>query len=231
MFRTLETLFRGEAARREERVRDAYAIELIDQKMREAEGQLRAAKATLASLIQRQRAEQRQAEGLDARIAAMTARATDALLGGREDLAAEAAESIAAMEAEARTRHGTLARMDAQVMRLSRTVEATHRRIVDLKQGASAARSIRREQEMQKRLRTTTTGQAAIDEAEGLIARVLGRDDPGEQADILRDIEDGLQGRDVEDRLADAGFGPATRPSGKDVLARLKAGLHDGPIG
>ena len=51
MLRTLETLFRGASARSEERMRDAYAIELIDQKLREAEGQLRAAKATLASLI------------------------------------------------------------------------------------------------------------------------------------------------------------------------------------
>ena len=54
MFRTLATLINGANARAEDRVRDAFAIELIDQKIREAETSLKAAKATLATLIQRQ---------------------------------------------------------------------------------------------------------------------------------------------------------------------------------
>lgn len=45
MFRTLSTLIAGVSARSEDRVRDAFAIELIDQKIREAEAQLRAAQA------------------------------------------------------------------------------------------------------------------------------------------------------------------------------------------
>ena len=53
MFKTLSTLIAGVNARSEDRVRDAFAIELIDQKIREAEGSLKAAKATLASLLER----------------------------------------------------------------------------------------------------------------------------------------------------------------------------------
>lgn len=223
MFRTLETLMRGASARSEERVRDAYAIELIDQKVREAEAQLRMAKGTLASLIQRQRSEQRQADQLSGRILDLTKRAEIALNADREDLAIEAADAIATMENEARVRADTLTRMESQVMRLRHTVEATHRRIVDLKQGAMAARSIRREQQMQTRLRSTAGNQAAIDEAEELIARVLGRDDSGEQADILRDIESGLDRTNVADKLAAAGMGDPTRATGSEVLARLKA--------
>ena len=223
MLRTLETLFRGASARSEERMRDAYAIELIDQKLREAEGQLRAAKATLASLIQRERTERRQAEALAARIADLTGRARLALESDRADLAAEAAEAIALMENEAQMRAETLARMETQVLRLRRTVEATHRRMVDLKRGATAARAIRREQTMQSRLRTTDGAPAAIDEAEALIARVMERDDPGERADILQDIDASLDRRDVADRMADAGLGTSTRSTAAQVLARLKA--------
>jgi phage shock protein A len=223
MLRTLETLFRGASARSEERVRDAYAIELIDQKVREAEAQLRAAKGTLASLIQRQRAEQRQADALATRILDLTQRARIALEADREDLATEAAEAIATLENEARVRGETLNRMDHQVLRLQQTVENTHRRIVDLKQGAMQARAIRREQNMQSKLRTTSGGQAAIDEAEELIARVVGADDPGEQADILADINRQLNRADVADRMADAGIGDPTRSTATDVLARLKA--------
>jgi phage shock protein A len=64
MFKTLSTLIAGVNARSEDRVRDAFAIELIDQKIREAEQSLKAAKATLASLIQRQRSEERQRDTL-----------------------------------------------------------------------------------------------------------------------------------------------------------------------
>lgn len=223
MLRTLETLFRGASARSEERVRDAYAIELIDQKIREAEAQLRAAKGTLASLIQRQRAEQRQADGLATRILDLTSRARIALDSDREDLAQEAAEAIAVLENEATVRAETLTRMESQVLRLQQTVEQTHRRIIDLKQGALSARAIRREQAMQSRLRTTVGDQAAIDEAEALIARVLGQDDPGEQAQILADINSQLNRTDVATRMADAGIGAPTRASAAQVLARLKA--------
>jgi len=45
MLKTLSTLIAGVNARSEDRVRDAFAIELIDQKIREAEQSLKAAKA------------------------------------------------------------------------------------------------------------------------------------------------------------------------------------------
>ena len=96
MFRTLSTLIAGVSARSEDRVRDAFAIELIDQKIREADAQLKAAKAMLASLIQRQRGEQRQRDALRGRIADMTTRAAEALQAGRDNMArSEAAQAIA----------------------------------------------------------------------------------------------------------------------------------------
>ena len=86
---------------------DAFAIELIDQKIRESDAQLRAAKATLASLIQRQRSEQRLLEALQGRIETMTRRAQDALAAEREELARQAADAIASMENEAQLRQET----------------------------------------------------------------------------------------------------------------------------
>ena len=85
MFGTLKTLITGANARAEEKVRDTYSIELIEQKNREAQTGLQAAKATLASLIQRGRAEMRQIEVLETRRKEMTGRAKDALKGGRND--------------------------------------------------------------------------------------------------------------------------------------------------
>jgi len=83
MFATLKTLINGANARAEDRLRDTYSIELIDQKIREADQNLKAAKLTLASLIQKQRNETRQIEGLQSRIDDLMARAAAALADHR----------------------------------------------------------------------------------------------------------------------------------------------------
>ncbi|MEM1102141.1 MAG: PspA/IM30 family protein, partial [Pseudomonadota bacterium] len=100
MLATLKTIFIGESRRAEEAVRDHYALDLIAQKIREAEDGVAAAKATLAALIQRQRSETRQVEGLAKRIDTMTERAKAALEDGNDALAEEAAGAIATMENE-----------------------------------------------------------------------------------------------------------------------------------
>ena len=223
MLRTLNTLFLGASARSEEALRDHFAIELIDQKIRETEKQLKVAKTQLALLIQRERSEARLKDQLDARIEDLTLRAKKALEGDREDLAIEAAEAIATLENERTLRAETQARLEGQVLRLRQSVDTGHRRIIDLKQGATMARSLKREHNMQIRLNGSASITNSAEEAEELISRVLKRDDPYEQAEILREINEGLGREDVAGRMAEAGFGSATKSTASDVLARLKS--------
>lgn len=223
MFATLKTLITGANARAEEQLRETYSIELITQKIREAEGNLKAAKLTLASLIQRQRAEQRQIETLQTRVQDLMARAGEALEGGREDLAQSAAQAVAEMENELTVRRQTLDRLDTRILQLRQSVETASRRITDLKQGAIAARATRREQDIQRRLRRHTGGDSPAEEAEALISEVLQRDDPFEQGEILREIDGELSNSTIADDLADAGFGPRSRSTAADVLNRLKS--------
>ena len=220
MFGTLKTLMQGTNARTEERVRAAYAMELIDQKIRESADGLRLAKATLASLIQRQRAEERQIAALDARAADLMQRARDALAAGRDDLAAEA---IAVMENELTLRRDTHARLEARVIKMQNSVETATRRLIDPRQGAIAARAVRDEQALAVRMHSTLSGPSPMAEAEDLIAAVLGRDDPYEQSEILAEIDRGLNREGIAEKLADQGFGRALKSTTADVLARLKA--------
>ncbi len=222
MFKTLSTLISGVSSRTEDRVRDAFAIELIDQKIRESDTALKAGKATLASLIQRQRSEHSQRKTLQGRIDEMTTRAKAALEKGNDDMATQAAQAIATMENELALRQKTCERLDQKVLRLRDSIEASHRRIIDLKQGAVQARAVRREQDIQMKLRGTTTG-SATEEAEELIARVLGDDDPFEQSEIMDEINKDLDHSSLTDRMADAGFGDVNRTTAQSVLARLKA--------
>jgi phage shock protein A len=223
MLRTLTTLFDGANARAEDRLRDHFCIELIDQKIREAEASLKAAKFSLASLIQRERSESRHVTALENRVADVTGRATQALSEGREDLAQEAASAIAQMENELGLRRETLRRLEARILQLRQSLDTANRRIIDLKQGAIAARAAKKEADIQTRLGRHVAQDTAFEEAEALIQRVLDRDDPFEQGQILREIDRGLERTDVSDRLAEAGFGAPTKSNAADVLSRLRA--------
>ena len=223
MFATLRVLFDGERARAEDRLKDTYAVELIEQRIREAESNLSAAKLTLASLIQRKRSEERLAETLGTRIKTLEGRAREALEAKREELAKEAAQSIADMENERQVRRNTIERLESRIGQLQGSVEAAHRRIIDLRQGAITARAVRREQAIQKRLNRTVASTSAADEAEALIKRVVDQDDPFEQSEILRGIDRQLSGQSADEKLADAGFGDPTKVTAKSVLDRLKS--------
>lgn len=221
MLNTLSTLLKGSNARSTERVRDHFALDLIEQKIREAQQSLQSAKNTLASLIQSERTETRQIRVITGRIDALSSQTKDALDAGKEDLAEQAAHSIAAMENELAGRRTTVEQISHRIARLRQSVETNNRRIIDLRQGAINAKVARREQSTQRDLNTTLAGQSSIAEAEALIARVVGEDDPLEQAEILNDIDAALDHTSIGERMAAKGFGTSTLVTAKDVIARL----------
>ncbi|MCH2075770.1 MAG: PspA/IM30 family protein [Rhodobacteraceae bacterium] len=223
MLTTLRTIFIGESRRAEEKMRDHYALDLIAQKIRETEDALKAAKGTLGALIQRQRSETRQIDGLNRRLVTMTERAQAALSDDNETLAAEAAQAVATMENERKVRETTLERLDQRIIRLKSSVETMHRRIIDLKQGEIAARAARHCNEIHRRMSSTIGNTAPANEAQKLIDRVLGQEDSFEQAEIMDGINADLDHTNLDDRMAAEGYGPATKSTAADVLARLKS--------
>ena len=222
MFNTINTLFKGANARAEEKFRDHFAIDLIDQKIREAQVGLQAAKSTLASLIMRERNEQRQIEALRGRIDKLTESAVAALADDRQELAAEAAQGIAQMENELTVRCDTAARIESKIIRLRSSVESANRRIIDLKQSAITAKAIHSERKIQVKLNSFAPRQNSIEEAEELISRVVDQDDPFEQSEILREIDANLKFEDIGERLAAQGYGTNTKTTAADVLARIQ---------
>ena len=222
MLDLISTLFRGANAKATETVTDHFAIDLINQKIREAESGVEGAKHALAALILRQRAEQKTLDTLGVRKAILENRVREALAAGNETLALEGANAIAEMENEATIRAETLARLSERVARLRQSVEKAHRRVADLRQNAMAARAIDLERRSQRRLNRSLDGGSAIHEAEKLIQRVTDQDDPLEQSGVLDEIDNALSHRSAEDNLAAAGFGPATKTRAQDVLDRLR---------
>ncbi len=221
MLNLFTTLVRGANARAVETATDHFAIDLIAQKVREAEQGLSAAKNTLATLIIRQRQEKKSADQLAAQITDLESRAKKALDDKNENLAMEAARAIAELENEQTVRKETLSRLNERVSRMRASIEKAHRRIVDLRQGATTAKAMDMERRAQKNLNRSIGNTDAIREAESLIARVANQDDPFEQGDVLDEIDQSLSHETIKDRLADAGYGPSGKTKAEDVLARL----------
>lgn len=223
MFSTLVTIFRGRAERAREQLEVAEAATLIEQKIRDAETGHDRAKHSLASLILRERNEERTLAALDSRISDLEDRARQALAAEMTELASEAAEAIADLENEAEARQKALDRTRLSVQRLRLMVEKCERRLVELRQGLITAQSMETERRTHHDSQRDIAGLAAIVEGEAVLDRLLSQPDPIEQAEILEDLQAELSGDDLVTRLSAEGFGAATRTRGQDVLARLQA--------
>ena len=147
MFKTMFTLIRGAAARAEEEVADRSALMILDQQIRDAAAAIERSKRALALAIAQDEAEGKRLDTTLKRIADLEERGVAALAGGREDLAAEAAEAIAVMEAD-RDAIGEARRVfSAEIGQLKATVASAGRRLSELERGrriALAAESVRR---------------------------------------------------------------------------------------
>src|ERR1700749_1671458 len=98
MFKTVLTIWRGRQAEAIEAFADANALTLLDQQIRDASGDLDRARRALAIARAQDDGEVARIDAARAKIAELENRALAALQGGREDLAAEAAEAIAGLE-------------------------------------------------------------------------------------------------------------------------------------
>jgi phage shock protein A len=223
MLSLIRTLLDGASAKAEDRLKDQFAVDLLAQRIRDAEAGLASAKQTLASLIVRQRAEQASLDQLDRRIADLEERTRSALAAGNEPLARDGAGAIAELENEREVRRATVRRLVEKTLRMRMSLEQAHRRIVDLNQGMISARAIDAEQKAQRRLNRSIGRTASLNEAEALLARIRERSDPFEEAGILDEIDAGLSQEAIRGRLEDAGHGPSTKVRAQDVLDRLKS--------
>ena len=225
MLKILGTLVRGAVAEAEEAVFDANATRLLAQQLREAAAALEHSKKELACAMAYRASEQRAAASLDSRIAELEASAIAAINGGREDLAGEAATVIAATEDERRERHDAIVRFDADIARLRLLTEHGRKRLLELRRGLEMARV----QEALHRAgangrRAVVLGTGALRDAESTLARIKERQTGAEDMHAaLEELEREASAKNLDDRLADAGFGKHKRTQSSDIMARLKA--------
>jgi len=224
MLKTIVTLVRGAAFRAEEEFADRSALLILDQQIRDSAAAIERAKRALAVAIAQDEAEGKRLDTTLSRIADLEERAVAALDGGSEELASEAAEAIAVMEADRDAIREARATFAREIGQLKATVARSGQRLAELERGrriASAAESVRR-------LKTGhgvagPGGATALADAEATLRRLRERQaEDAAAASALETLDSEANPASVAQRLEAAGIGKRTRMTAADVLARLK---------
>src|SRR5215467_10219377 len=225
MIKTVLTLFRGSVAAAGEELEDRTALLILDQQMRDAAAAVDRSKRTLALAIASDQQEGRRLETTNTRIADLEVRATAALEGGREDLAREAAQAIAGLEAERDAAMTARTLFAAEITRLKRHVASAEARINELDRGRRIARASEAVRSLRRSgIEAARPYESTLPEAEATLKRLRDRQLDAQAADeALLEIDAATGPLSVAEKLAEQGFGPRMKTTADDVLARLKA--------
>ncbi|MDN3275876.1 PspA/IM30 family protein [Frankia sp. RB7] len=225
MFKTVVTLFRGSVAAAGEELEDRTALLILDQQMRDAAGAVERSKRTLALAIAQDQQEGRKLEATVARIADLETRAVAALDGSREDLAKEAAEAIAGLEADRDAALTARALFATEIARLKRHVATAQARITELDRGRRVARASEAVRSLRRcGIEAARPYESTLPEAESTLRRLRERQLEAQAADdALVELDAATGPLATAERLAEQGFGPRLKTTADDVLARLKS--------
>jgi phage shock protein A len=225
MFKTVFTLFRGSVAVAEEELEDRTAFLILDQQMRDAAAAVDRSKRTLALAIASDQQEGRRLETTNARIADLEERASAALAGDREDLAREAAQAIANLEADRDAALTARTLFASEITRLKRHVANAEARITALDRGRRIARASEAVRSLRRTgIEAARPYESTLPEAEATLKRLRDRQMEAQAADdALIKIDAASGPLATAERLAEQGFGPRMKSTADDVLARLKA--------
>ena len=225
MFKTVLTLFRGSVAVVGEELEDRTALVILDQQMRDAAAAVDRSKRTLALAIAQDQQEGRRLETTNARIADLEVRATAALDGGREDLAREAAQQIANLEADRDAAMTARTLFAQEISRLKRHVANAEARLTELDRGRRIARASEAVRNLRRGgIEAARPYESTLPEAESTLKRLRERQIEAAAADeALIELDTATGPIATAEKLAEQGFGPRIRSTADDVLARLNA--------
>jgi phage shock protein A len=175
-----------------------------------------AARRALAIVVAEETRETTRRASLAAKAADLESRAVEALRAGREELAVEASEAIAAIATEIDASERASQRFAAEATLARREVDAQRRRLADLDRGRRLARV---GSALTDTMRGSLSGLDPFSEAEAALSQVTA---DNEDARAVR-TEMAPTAEGLIERLSDAGFGEPVGVKASDVLAQLRA--------
>ncbi len=225
MFKQIVTLVRGRSHDAAEQVIDANALSILRQQIRDCAEAINTARRSASLATAQLDQEARHHARILEQIATLEMRTVAALEQERLDLAKEGAESIAQMENERDTSRIAQRAFSSEIDKLKATVRNAEERLRDLERGQRLA--VTAQNTMRLRQTNPASRFTALKEAEGTLNKLRAQQQLEEVAEAaLADMEVAWCRDGLEERLIEAGCGPANRSRADDVLARLQAKIQ-----
>lgn len=222
MFKTIITLFRGAAHDANEEFSDRHALAILNQQMRDSASAVKQARKAVAIAMAQNKQEADQFERLVSRITDLETRTMAAIEQGKEDLAREAAETIALLEAEREASDMAQKQFAAEIARLRANVRNAEMKLRELQRGQRIAAATDKAHKLREV--APQSGMSTLREAEETLVRLRTRQQQIDLTDAaMAEMDASGNPSAITDKLAAAGCGTPLKSTADDVLARLKA--------
>ena len=227
MFKQIVTLVRGRTFDAAEQLADANAISILRQQIRDCAEAIDTARRATGLACAQLDQEKRHHEKLVERLQSLELRTLSALEQGKQELAREGAEAIAGLESERDASQAAQKAFAVEISKLKATLRNAESRLRELERGQRLAAAAHNTNKL--RQSRSTSHLAVLKEAEDTLTRLRETQKMEEVAEAaLTDMALTLCPEGIEDRLMQAGCGPAATRRADDVMTRLQARLQAG---
>lgn len=220
MLKQFFALIRGRSYEAAEAVVDRNALVILRQQIRDCADAIAAARRAVAIAIAQNEQEVAQFKKLVVRIDDLEKRTIAAIEQGQNELAREAAETIAMLEAERDASSEAQKSFGTEIERLKRIIRISEMRLRELQRGQRIVAAV----DSTQRLRESAPGSSlsALKDAEETLLRLRTRQKQIDAtAAAMAEMEQSGDPAAVSEKLAAAGCGAPLRSSADAVLERL----------
>jgi phage shock protein A len=220
MLKQFFALVRGRSYEAAEAVVDRNALVILRQQIRDCADAIAAARRAVAIAIAQNEQEVAQFKKLVVRIDDLEKRTIAAIEQGQNELAREAAETIAMLEAERDASSEAQKSFSTEIERLKRIIRVSEMRLRELQRGQRIVAAV----DSTQRLRESAPGStlSALKDAEETLLRLRTRQKQIDAtAAAMAEMEQSGDPAAVSEKLAAAGCGAPLRTSADAVLERL----------
>lgn len=209
----------------EESIEETQGVRMLEQHIRDAKAELDKAGKSRVDLLARVKLSHDKLKDLRERKASLEARALEALSKNvNPSLINEVAEEIARLENLITAEEQVLSNLEVSRDGVEKAVTATAQRIAQFEQQMEVVKATEAMQRAQQAVTTSTVGaSSSVSTAAESLKRLQTRQAERQaRLDAAAQLEKVADGRDLDEKLAEAGIGGSNKSSAQDVLARLQ---------
>lgn len=225
ILKSLFTLGKSVLSQAEESIEEAQGVRMLEQHIREAKGELDKAGKSRVDLLARVKLSHDKLNDLSARKSSLETRVLEAMSkNANPSLIHEVAEEIARLENTITAEEQVLTNLEASRDGVEKAVGATAQRIAQFEQQIEVVKATEAMQRAQQAVTTSTVGVSSrVSTAAESLKRLQTRQAERQaRLDAVAQLEKVADGRDLDEKLAEAGIGATNKSSAQDVLARLQ---------